>query len=358
MKIPRVHASHGRWYFLEDLAERNPKTGRPRQKRHPLSRVDQGEVALLEALATLKARLGELPAEPKGMAADLQAFRDTHLRTLTHDVRKEYERMLDVVAEAFAEFDTPQVTPADVLAFLNDNFADKPTARRAYKARLSTFFSWAVLKGTIAVNPCREIKLKAPPKRRGRLTDALFWAIHDALSPMGRCFLELLYLTRQRPTEIRLLRESHVGRTHIDFQPTKTRRSSGAEVEILITPEIRAALDRARALRPKSKIEPLERHRDPHLIQTRDGSHYTKTGLYEVWRDAIAIVAQAHPEAKGVTTRDVRPYALAKMEAAGYSLREIQLAAAHTDVSTTEGYLNQHRSAVSDAVIYLPGRKT
>ena len=358
MKIPRVHASHGRWYFLEDLAERNPKTGRPRQKRHPLSRVDQGEVALLEALATLKARLGELPAEPKGMAADLQAFRDTHLRTLTHDVRKEYERMLDVVAEAFAEFDTPQVTPADVLAFLNDNFADKPTARRAYKARLSTFFAWCVLKGTIAVNPCREIKLQAPPKRRGRMTDTLFWAIHDALPPMGRCFLELVYLTRQRPTEIRLLRESKIGDTHIDFKPTKTTRSSGAEVEILITPEIRAALDRARALRPKSKVEELARHRDPYLIQTRDGDHYTKTGLYEVWRDAIAIVAKDHPKARGVTTRDVRPYALAKMEQAGYSLREIQLAAAHTDVSTTEGYLNQHRSAVSDAVIYLPGRKT
>lgn len=350
MKISRVHIKGPRYYYIEDLAERSPTTGRPKQKWHKLTRIDEGEAALLEALKQFHAA----PAAPRAgsMAAHVQAFTRAHFSTLTVDVRREYARMFTVISQAFEEFDTDQVLPGDVLSFLNTNFAGNPTTRRAYKARLSTFFSWCVLQGHITVNPCREIKLKAPPKRKSKLTDEKFWLIHRHLAPMGQVFLELLYLTRQRPTEIRLLRESQIGHEYIHFTPSKTEHTSGEEVEILITPEIRAALDRARALRPARKVEQLARRRDPYIIQTRDGSHYTKTGLYEVWRDAVVPAGL-----RGITTRDVRPYALSKMEAAGYSLREIQLAAAHSDVSTTEGYINQHRPRVSDAVISLPERK-
>jgi hypothetical protein len=61
------------------------------------------------------------------------------------------------------------------------------------------------------VNFGREIKLKKPAKQRGRLNVELYWKIYDALTPLGQCFPELMYLTRQRPTEIRLLRESQIG---------------------------------------------------------------------------------------------------------------------------------------------------
>jgi len=247
MKISRVHVKGGRYYFIEDLAERSAVTGRPKQKWHKLTRVDEGEAALLESLKQFHAT----PAVRQGaMVAHIQGFTRAHFSTLTPEVRAEYERMFDVIGEAFSEFDTDQVLPGDVLTFLNENFATKLTTRRAYKARLSTFFSWCVLQGFISINPCREIKLKAPPKRKGKLTDEKFWTIHRHLSPMGQVFLELLYLTRQRPTEIRLLRESQISATHIHFAPTKTEHTSGEEVDILITPQIRAALDRARALRP------------------------------------------------------------------------------------------------------------
>jgi hypothetical protein len=140
----------------------------------------------------------------------------------------------------------------------------------------------------VKVNPCREIKMSRPPKRRGKLNAERFWKIHDALTPMGQCFLELTYLTRQRPTEIRLLRDSHIGgrADYIHFVPTKTEDSRRPlEVDVLITPEIRAAIERARALRPQRKVVDLERRRDPFIIQTRTGDGYSKNGLYEVWRD-------------------------------------------------------------------------
>ncbi|HXC41743.1 MAG TPA: tyrosine-type recombinase/integrase, partial [Burkholderiales bacterium] len=253
-----------------------------------------------------------------------------------------------------------EVEPGDILSFLadpklgaNSRFT-KLNTRGKYKARLSTFFSWCVLnkaKTGVQVNPCREIKLKAPPKQRGKMNAAVYWALYDALSPMGQCFLELMYLTRQRPTEIRLLRESHIGPERIRFKPGKTEGTSGEEVEIVRTPEINACLERARALRPKEKVTTLAKRRDPFIIQTRDGDGYAKNGIYEVWRDGVDAAG-----CKGITTRHVRAFALSEMEKMGISLREIQLSAAHSDLATTQIYLDQYRERFSNVRMPRPIR--
>lgn len=350
MKIKRVHVRNGRYFYIQDLEERY-SSGKPKQKWHALTRVDEGEQAMLDARDKL---LGKPHKKVGNMPALLKLFRADHLPGLTPDVCKEYERMYDFIALEWEEFDVDQAIPGDVLTFLQDNFSAKLTARRHYKARLSTFFSWCVLNDHCATNPCREIKLKAPVKRKGRMNAGNYWKMFDALPAMGQCFLELTYLTRQRPTEIRLLRESAILETHIHFEPTKTEDSSGEEVDILITPAIRRALDRARSLRKKAKAgQPIElqRKRDPFIIQSEDGGHFTRSGLFSTWTRARKAAG-----VKGVTTRDIRPYALHEMEAAGYSLRDIQLSAAHASVTTTEGYLEQHRDRISEAAIDLPQR--
>ena len=353
MKTTRVYQRDGRWYYVQDTDERNPTTGRPKQKWHKLTRVDEGEAAMHAALAEL---LGEAPKVGGNLPTWTAEFQKVHFPTLTFEVRKEYERMFIEIDKAFEKFDAAEVEPGDVIKFLNDNFPGKLNTMGKYKARMSTFFSWCVLnkaKTGVHVNPCREIKIKAPPKRRGKLNADRYWAIHEALPPMGQCFLELMYFTRQRPTEIRLLRESNISSERIKFKPGKTEGSTGEEVDILITPEIRACLDRARSLRPKESgnVTELAKHRDPFIIQQRDGSHYTKTGIYEVWRDAVEKVGL-----KGITTRDVRPYALSVMETLGADMREIQKSAAHAMMGTTEGYLEQYRDRLSDFRMPLPER--
>lgn len=354
MKISRVYTNDGSYYYVQDLDERNPRTGRPKQKWHKLCRVDAGEPAMLKALAEL---LGEAPRLSGDMPDLIDAFRKQHFQTLTSfDVRKEYGRVFDVISTAFEKFNAAQVEPGDVIKFLNDNFSEHLNSMGKYKARLSTFFSWCVLnkgKTGVEVNPCREIRLKAPPKRRGKLNAVRYWAIHDKLSPMGQCFLELMYLTRQRPTEIRLLRESQIDSRRIHFAPSKTHESSGEVIDIEITEEIQACLDRARSLRPKRKVEQLAKHRDPYIIQARDGDKYTKNGLYEVWRDAVHAAG-----CKGITTRDVRPYALSVMESLGADLRDIQNSAAHATMGTTEIYLDQYRDRLSSFRMPLPHRNS
>jgi hypothetical protein len=82
-----------------------------------------------------------------------------------------------------------------------------------------------------------------------------------------------------RPTEIRLLRESQISETGIRFRPSKTNHTSGAEVTWPLTPEIQAVLERARKLNKLSAL-----HRDCFVLQSSDGSAYTKTGLKSLWR--------------------------------------------------------------------------
>ncbi|BCG02633.1 hypothetical protein PPGU19_072010 (plasmid) [Paraburkholderia sp. PGU19] len=70
--------------------------------------------------------------------------------------------------------------------------------------------------------------------------------------PMMQCFIELLYLTCQRSTEIR---PANVGADRsrdgvIHFVPTKTAESSGEAVDWPITPGIDTVLNRARRLEP------------------------------------------------------------------------------------------------------------
>lgn len=359
MKLKRVIAQDGRYYYIQDLEERNPRTGRPKQKWHALTRVDAGQDALIKALDEL---LGKAPARQGNMKCHIEEFTKGHYPSVTPLVRGEYERMFEVINEGFKPFDSADVEPGDVIDFLQENFSTKLNMRSKYKGLLSQFFSWCVLNSHtgVKVNPCREIKMSRPKKRKGKMNDGIYWKMHDALTPMGRCFLELCFYSIQRPTEIRLLRDSHIGPpdfpNYIHFVPTKTEDSTALDVHVLITPEIRGAIERARALRPKKKQEKvvdLRRRADPFIIQTRTGDGYTKNGLYEVWRDGLE---KAELLGRNITTRDIRPYAMKKLEDLGYDLRAIQKAAVHSTVTTTEGYLEQHRDRLSDVRLTAPAR--
>jgi len=345
-----IAAKHGRYYWRRRWQGKRTWVA--------LTRVDEGEAALLSKLAALRARAeedareGDLP----GLVLEFQAS-----LALRPEVAKEYRRIYARIAARFAEFDVDQVRPRTVLDFLTA-WRDKPTMRRAYKARLSQFFSWCVLAGRLQVNPCREIRLPEPPKRRGRLDVDAFWKIHDALPAKWRCMLALMYLTGQRSTEIRLLRESAIGAERIRFEPTKTRGSSGEHVEILITPEIRAALEQARAIREEERRQRERRSNviaigrvgrgDELLFAARAGRAYTRWALRCAWS-----AARKRAGIAGATSRDVRPFSLAAMERAGYSLETIRRAAAHTTTAMTEHYLNQHRERVSEARLTMPERK-
>jgi integrase len=352
LKIKRVYAEHGRYYYLQDLEQTKP-TGKPWQKKHPLTRVSEGEAALLNALAEFLGTMNAQGEKVGNIGGAIDGYLKVHLPELKNgNSKKDQERMFGVIKQAFAEFDVDQIAPGDVLTFLN-GWADKPTARRAYKARLSGFFGWCVISRLCRENPCRELKLKQPPKRKATIkSPAIYHAIRDALPPIGQCFLDLCFLTTARPTEIRVLRESQIYDGVLHFLPSKTEQSSAATVDWPITPEIEAVLKRARSL---NKLQAVGRG-DASVIQTRDGSRYSATGLFSMWKRARTEAEQKVAGCAKVTTRDIRPYALTSAEKAGARIEDLRKAAAHTTTATTEGYLDQYRQVVSPIRMTLPQR--
>src|SRR5262245_36218085 len=110
-------------------------------KWHRLCAIEDGEVALYDALARIK-------AAPSGdtMPAAVAAFKPEYLPKLAISTRVEHERMLDLIAEDFKQFSVPQVEAPDVDQFLSNHFDTDPetgrdeslSMKRHAKARLST----------------------------------------------------------------------------------------------------------------------------------------------------------------------------------------------------------------------------
>jgi integrase len=341
----RVYEHHGSWCFVDSA-----------RKWHKLCRVEDGEPALYEALA----KVMRAADEPDWMPEALAAFRLSPAFTkLTPGVRAEHGRLYDKLAVEFADFRVTDVAPSDVVKLLEIKWAGKATAARHVKARLSSFFRWCVARGLCKSNPCREVWLDSPPKHKAKWTDERFHTIRDALPAMMQVYLDLSFLVYQRATDVRLLRWSQLRGGVIHFEPTKTAKSSGAEVDIPITPEIATVLERARKL-AKVKAGP---HGDAFVIQTRDGGAYTRFGVRSALDRAAekaGYTARApgakRAPASGLTAKDLRPYAASAAKRQGYTLEELQVALAHTSVTTTEGYVQQHATPVSGVHLRLPTR--
>ena len=353
----RVYIRHNAYYFVSSDGRWNR-----------LCAVSDGESGMFAELS----RRSETPkngANTGDMPSRIDEFLAEHLPGLrSASVRKEYRRLFGVIAHAFGDFSVLQVSPRDVREFLK-RYSGTPTAMRAYKARLSTFFSWCVNEELRRDNPVRELKIKKPPTRTRYISHVEFAYASDALVRMrgglgsrsGRvmkALFDLAYLTAQRCTDIRALVWSRVQPEGIHFRPSKTEDSSGMTVIVPRTEQIEEVLERFRCLRTNNSR---------FVVHQADGSEYTASALRSAWR-------RAHPHAiehyqadcrsqgiepdpdflRGATVKDLRAKALTDGERSGHSVEQLRIAAAHSTIVTTEKYLKQRRQAISQLSLTLP----
>lgn len=344
MKISGVYQKNGRYYKV---------ISRPGNKKQwvALSRISEGSGALHRALAALSDNQAR---EQSAFTVAMRRFLGANLAGLAASEQKDHARMAEHCITAFAEFDASAVQAGDVDTFLKTNFSTQLSSQRRYKSLLSKFFRWCVLHRLRIDNPCDHVRLKTPPKRDRYITDVEFHAIRDALmigldgletrsGAMIQCFVDLCYLTAQRSTDIRLLKWSDVQSDTIKIKPTKTEGSSGASVEIPITPHIRQVLERARSIGTINGM---------YVIHMLNGSGYTANGVRCAWQRACARAG-----VKGATIKDIRPKRATDAKRLGYSMEQLQDALAHGDVSTTQGYIKQRTGTVNMLDFGLPDRQ-
>jgi len=309
-----------------------------------LCRVEEGEARMYEALARLK----KLPATDSIPAA-IERFKADYLRTLSTSARKEHARILDVFAADFFEYTVAQVTAVEVRRSIRNLYGDKPAAAKSYKSRVSRFFRWAVEEAGLRTdNPCREVWVKRPIPRKSPWTPALFWAVRDLLTPIQQCYHDLSFLLYQRTTDVRLLRRSQAASGIVHFEPSKTINSSGAEVDVPITPAIQAVLDRAAALSKEMKVVCA------YVVHTTQGTPYTRSGIHSAYRRADL---ELHgKDMLHLNPKALLPFAMTEAKKRGWTTEQLRIGRAHASIKTTEGYIQVHEVPVSQVMLELPAR--
>lgn len=358
----RIYQKRNRFYLFSKDEIENPITGKL-AKWHSLCHISEGELqARIKANEIIKHNTtaftkGDLPAHMEIYRKKILAKRkedkpkDPQRAILWDKATKEITRQCVKIAEAFQDFDVHQVLPVDIAEYV-DQWEGKRMAQ-VWHSRLSDFFSWTCRKGLRSENPCREVKVEKPKAKKTYITHAQFHAIRKAAMTgkdgkatmsggMVQCYIDLCYLMYQRTTEIRLLKWSQVDDESgvIHFTPTKTERSSGASVDIPITPEVRTVLERARSI---GTIKSM------YVIHTHNGKPYSAWGIGSAWNRAR--------ERAGIdvgTLRDLRAKALTDAKENGYSMKQLQVAGAHTDQQMTAEYIRHRVPEKSQVVMKLP----
>jgi hypothetical protein len=115
------------------------------------------------------------------------------------------------------------------------------------------------------------------------------------------------------------------------------------EADWPLTPEINAVLSRAKLLSPTFGQK--------YVIRDRRGNPKTDQACRDAWEGAMA---RAGLSDKPYTIKDIRAKAMTDAKRAGYDLDALQVAGAHTDRSTTQGYIKSREVPLSTVVLHLP----
>lgn len=352
----RIFVRYGRYKFFSAEAILNPTTGKV-SKWHTLCLVEEGEARAREILAKLLDHI----EQPKGRGdfcawfgkwraeifkkREADAPRDPARTQIWERGNKALINVLNLIENAFADFDIAQVTPADVATFV-----DQWEGRRAaqlYRGHLSKFFGWCCRRGIMDRNPAREITVATPKKRKVYFDNQQYIDVKAAMLDSGghnnemiAALMDLYYLFYQRGTDVRLLRVNDLDGDNIKITPTKTENSSGASVRIPISQEARSVLER---------IKRIAKLRSIYLIHDEYGQPFTARKAYDIFKQACKRAGVS-----GVTLKDIRAMAATDAKSLGYTESQIQTALAHTDGSTTRDYIRSRDVPVSEVILTLP----
>ncbi|WP_051083241.1 hypothetical protein [Chitiniphilus shinanonensis] len=295
----RIYRKGKRFYPFTAEATINPRDGKAR-KWHSLCAIADGEAQAREEAKriqehnTANGDAGNFAATWRRYVAELITKKDKSApkdpaRRKIHDGNIQNLRYIcQQIEDGFRAFDITQVLPVDIAEFV-DQWSGQRMAQ-VYLSRLSDFFRWRCRRGLRSDNPTREVTVEKPPGRERYITDAEFHAIRDALlvgddgrptrsGAMVQCYVDLCYMIYQRTTEIRLLRWDQIKDDGIHFKPTKTERSSGAQVIVPLTAAIAEVLEKARIAYPIRSV---------YVIHTQHGQPYTANGIGSLWKRARA----------------------------------------------------------------------
>lgn len=356
----RVYLKHGAYRFNAPEPMRHPKTGKMQSSLH-LAYEYEGEAAMYATLALLLNDRKSLAGSMPQVCSD---YKTRKLAKYGDETQKTYTSYLDLIADDFEEYYVSQVTTKDCAQFIRNHYADKANTANKVAALMKRLFKYAIGElGLRADNPMDQLDLSdyETVRREVLPTHAQIEAIRSAgmtskpdkrtgtsfklaSGEMFGCIIDMSYLLWQRAIDIRLLKEEQILDKVIRFKPRKTKGSSGKQVDILITPQIQAVIDRARSVKTRYKLI------SPFLFPKTRGGAYTKSGLFSMWDRAR--------ERAGITDdvmfKDIRALAATDAAKGGNAKEELRKRLAHTSTDTSEIYIKEAVPETSSIDMKLP----
>ncbi len=238
---------------------------------------------------------------------------------------KEYTRASARLKSAFKGFGAMEVLPKHIAQYLRSH--DKPVTANREIAVLSRAFSTAINAGRFdGQNPCLGVDRNKEKKRKRIATLAEIELLQRGEGPIP-IMCEMAMLTGLRESDLRMLRLDAFADIGLTVTPRKTSESTNATVEWSWTPALKACLAKAKLLR--------RRVGSVYVFAGKDGQPMSVNAFQSAWRRH-----RAKSGCPDLRFHDLRRTAINLAKAEGGTDYAMQFAA-HSSVSTTEGYLAQ-----------------
>ena len=298
---PCVYLRHGAYYLVRKGKWRRLAADKPTALREYARLVGGSSGTMPAFIAEVLPRVMRDKATGKPKAADTQ---------------RQYRITANLLSTMLAQFAPEDITTHDVWDLRGELIETPSIANRALTV-LKLVMDEAIHKRLISVNPVTGVDRVDIPSRKRRISPAEYQRIHTHADPLLRAVMALCYATGQRVMDVATIRSEHVTDEGVYFQQQKT----GSEVIIAWTPELRAAVAAARALKPNAL-------RPPHLFGFRAPTYAM---IYKRWKAACKLA-----RIEDANIHDLRAMAATDARAQGI---DAQAMLGHTDAATTRIYL-------------------
>lgn len=311
---PCVFRSHGAYYFV--------KRGR--------------WLFLGRDLANALAEYGRRMEEPRGGCAELiDAAFDAMVRRqppLSKSTREQYTIAARRLKKILQNFAPSQVMPKHIAA-IKSSMAKTPNMANRILSFGRQVFDYALENQLIDSNPFVGIKRHAERKRMRLISQVEFDALYAAAGPRLRVIMDLLFLTAQRIEDVLNIRVRDLGDDGISF----TQQKTGARLVVRWSPDLRATVERAKAL--GGNVRALT------LLYNRHGKA----------PDYRSVLLQWHKARKAAGVEDATPHDVRAMSLTAMNKQRgkeaARAVAGHTSDVQTERYLRDREIPVVDGPV-------
>ena len=261
---------------------------------------------------------GGRPGQGIGAYVD-QAIAARHkLKKLSPSTLRLYKFAAERIKAAFVEFNNPDDIKPKHIALFKRNLADVPGVANHCLSVLRITFDYLLEEQLVETNPAVGVKRIEQKARERLIARHEFDAIYRNAVPRLQVMMDLMYLTGQRLMDVVNIHESQIGDEGLYFKQAKT----GKRLAVRWSPELRAAVARARALNPVRSLT---------LFRGRRGTPPKYKSVYNQWRQACDLAG-----IKDAQGRDIRAMAATEVDQQDGNAQALL---GHSTQATTNRYL-------------------